>query len=374
MRKRFLKLANLLTGVLVASCVFAGAESIDYPYPIEIFEFTSQYQTLEMAYMDVPPARDEQLTPADLEEPPEPVAPVEPTDPVESPEPVDQVAPLAPPEILEPAPDAPVALLLHGKNFCAAYWQQTIEFLADKGFRVIAPEQVGFCRSSLPERYQFSFHQLATNTAALLDELEIETVTVIGHSMGGMLATRFALMYPERSDQLVMVNPIGLEDWLAEGVPYPTIDATFEAERNRDLESIRAYQQSNYYDGDWNEEYDYWARMLAATYEGPDGERVAWNHALTADMVLTQPVLYEFGNLTVPTTLIIGLRDTTAIGQDRVEPGLAAWLGNYPRLARVTRERIPGADLISFDDIGHMPQFEATDRYLDALEEVLHRH
>ncbi len=374
MNSRFFKLTGALASLLIGGFAVAGAKSIDYPYPVEMFRLISQYQELEMAYMDVAPARDDRLEPTDLDQPPEAVAPPEPAGPLEFPEPVDQAVPLDPPEILEPMTDAPVALLLHGKNFCAAYWKQTIEFLTGKGFRVIAPEQVGFCRSSLPERYQYSFHQLASNTLALLDELDIDTVTVIGHSMGGMLATRFALMYPERSDQLVMINPIGLEDWLAEGVPYLSIDATFDAEREKDFESIRAYQQANYYDRQWNEEYEYWARMLAATYEGADGDLVAWNHALTSDMVLTQPVLYEFGNLTTPTTLIIGLRDATAIGRGRVEPELAAWLGNYPRLARVTRERIPGAELISFDNVGHMPQFEATERYLDALEEALHRH
>lgn len=59
------------------------------------------------------------------------------------------------------------------------------------------------------------------------------------------------------------------------------------------------------------------------------------------------------------------------IGRDRVDPQLAGWLGNYLRLARLTRERIPGAELISFEDTGHMPQFDATERYLDALAEAL---
>ncbi|WP_250666705.1 alpha/beta fold hydrolase, partial [Escherichia coli] len=47
---------------------------------------------------------------------------------------------------------------------------------------------------------------------------------VIGHSTGGMLATRYALMWPQQVEQLVMVNPIGLEDWKARGVPHITVD------------------------------------------------------------------------------------------------------------------------------------------------------
>lgn len=47
---------------------------------------------------------------------------------------------------------------------------------------------------------------------ALLNELDVSSARVMGHSMGGMLATRFALQYPDFVEQLVLLNPIGLED------------------------------------------------------------------------------------------------------------------------------------------------------------------
>lgn len=105
------------------------------------------------------------------------------------------------------------AVLLHGRNFCSQTWNATAIELAKAGYRVVLPDQVGFCKSSKPDRYQFSLQQLATNTKALLKKLELDKVTVIGHSMGGMLATRFALMFPANVTELVLVNPIGLEDW-----------------------------------------------------------------------------------------------------------------------------------------------------------------
>ena len=93
-------------------------------------------------------------------------------------------------------PNGRTAVLLHGKNFCAATWQATITALTEAGYRVIAPDQIGFCKSSKPAHYQFSFQQLAGNTHALLDSLGIDKATVMGHSTGGMLAIRYALMYP----------------------------------------------------------------------------------------------------------------------------------------------------------------------------------
>src|SRR5690606_472649 len=120
---------------------------------------------------------------------------------------------------------------------------------------------VGFCASSKPAAYQFSFNQLASNTQALLEQQGVPRVTLIGHSMGGMLAVRFALNYPQSVEQLVLVNPIGLEDWQAAGVPYATLDQLYQQELKTSFDSIKAYQQKFYYNGDWKPAYARWANM-----------------------------------------------------------------------------------------------------------------
>ncbi len=325
--------AFLLFVVLLLASLSARAEPVDgtspesgqYPLELSHFEFTSQGQELQMAFMDSDPDGQKDR----------------------------------------------VVVLLHGKNFCGPYWHQTIDRLVELEFRVIVPEQVGFCRSSLPARYQFTLHQLAHNTRALLDGLGVESARIMGHSMGGMLAMRYGLMYPESSAQIILVNPIGLEDWLGEGVPYIPVDELYRAEREKDFEGIRAYQKQSYYDGQWSEDYEHWARMLAATYTGEHGQRVAWNHALTADMVMTGPVIHEVDNLDVPVVLLIGDRDRTAIGRDRVDEELADRLGDYPRLSRELAARLPEAELVLFKGIGHMPHIEDETLYLNAVTRAL---
>ena len=132
--------------------------------------------------------------------------------------------------LAEPAaPNGRTVLLLHGKNFSAAYWEPTIRALLGQGFRVMAPDQIGFGKSSKPAAYQFTLHALARNTRALLDAVKIEKASVIGHSMGGMLAARFALLYPETVEKLVLVNPIGLEDWKTV-VPYKSVEELYASE------------------------------------------------------------------------------------------------------------------------------------------------
>ncbi|GGC01489.1 hydrolase [Oxalicibacterium flavum] len=296
-------------------------EGFDYPHPVRHFAFTSQGQSMQMAYMDVAPARANGRT----------------------------------------------VVLMHGKNFCAATWEGTIQALSDAGYRVIAPDQIGFCKSSKPAHYQFSFHQLAANTHALLQSLGVARATVIGHSMGGMLATRYALLYPQQTEQLVMVNPIGLEDWKTLGVPYRTVDQWYENELKTNSAGIRNYQQSTYYAGQWRPEFDRWVNMQAGMYAGQGKEIVAWNSALTYEMVYTQPVVYEFPRLTVPTLLLIGTRDNTAIGKNFAAPEARARLGNYAVLGKQAAQSIPHATLIEFDDLGHSPQIQQPERFHAAL-------
>jgi pimeloyl-ACP methyl ester carboxylesterase len=299
-------------------------EGFDYPHPVQRFRFTSQGQPLQMAYMDVAPADGAKA-------------------------------------------NGRTAVLLHGKNFCAATWQGTIEALSQAGYRVIAPDQIGFCKSSKPQRYQFSFQQLAHNTRELLASLGIERAAVIGHSTGGMLAVRYALMHPAQTEQLVLVAPIGLEDWQAEGVPWISIDQWYERELKTSAEGIRRYEQATYYAGQWKPEYERWVQMLAGLNGGPGQHLVAWNSAKVYDMIFTQPVVHEFGAIEVPTLLIVGHKDTTAIGKDRAPAPLKARLGNYAELGKRAAAAIPGARLVEFEQLGHAPQIQDPKAFHEAL-------
>jgi pimeloyl-ACP methyl ester carboxylesterase len=113
--------------------------------------------------------------------------------------------------------------------------------------------------------------------------------------------------------------------------------------------------------------------MLAGMYQGEGGQLVAWNQAQTSDMILSQPVVYELDQITVPTLLLIGEKDTTAIGKNRAPPELAKALGNYPVLAREAQARIKGSTLVTFPDLGHAPQVQDPARFNGALLEGLQK-
>lgn len=199
-------------------------------------------------------------------------------------------------------------LLLHGKNFSWLYWQKTMDALLSKGYDVLAPDQVGFGQSSMPQQYQFSFHQLAYNTHLLADSLGIKNPVVLGHSIGGMLAVRYALLYPNECIQLILEDPIGLEDWKLY-IPYTPIDSSFKTELNKTKASLKQYMLTNYFHQQWKNNYD---TLLEQSSINLGNNASAWCQALTTDMMFTQPVMYEFSQVKVPTTLIIGALDRTA--------------------------------------------------------------
>jgi pimeloyl-ACP methyl ester carboxylesterase len=111
--------------------------------------------------------------------------------------------------------------------------------------------------------------------------------------------------------------------------------------------------------------------MLAQFERSPDYPRMAWDQALTSDMIYTQPVCYEFGNLKMPVLLIIGHADRTAIGKKTVSDAVKRTLGNYPELGRETAALIPNAKLVELDGVGHLPMIEEFPEFIASLQDFL---
>jgi len=261
-------------------------------------------------------------------------------------------------------------VLLHGKNFSTIYWKETIQHLAKEGYSVLAIDQIGFGRSSQPIAYKFSFHQLAANTKLLMDSLHISKATLIGHSMGGMIAIRFALLYPKICAQLILENPIGLEDWKL-FVPYATVENENQKELLKTREDLKVYMTKNYFHNEWKKEYETLLAENDRLMHDKHFPAYAKNMALTSDMIFTQPVCYEFKNIKVPVTLIIGQADRTTIGRERAGKDIAGCLGNYPELGRKTVKAIDNAKLIELQGIGHIPHVENFKTFIEKIDNIL---
>src|SRR6478672_1635397 len=157
-------------------------DDVAYPYPVMYLPLTMYGQDVRMAYMDVPPAGQ---------------------------------------------PNGRTVMLFHGMNFGGFYFAGPIEALRKEGFRVVAPDQIGFGRSSKPI-IPYNFHDMALNSRTLLQSLGIAKVSIVGHSMGGMLAARFAASYPDITERAVLYDPIGLTDtrWVQ---PWRSAEEAYKA-------------------------------------------------------------------------------------------------------------------------------------------------
>lgn len=295
----------------------ANLERFAYPFPVRWYETGSQGGLVRMAYMDIAPAG--------------------------------------------PARGQTV-VLLHGKNFCGATWEENARTLARHGYRVVIPDQIGFCKSSKPAGYQYSFDALAALTHGLLAQARAGRVILVGHSTGGMLAVRYALNYPDEVARLVLVDPLGLNDPLAEGAPYVDLGELRAEEAKTNAATIRAYQLAVYYHGQWRPAYDRWVDMLAGEY-ADDGGVVREAQARTSDMIQTQPVAADFGRVVPPVTLIIGQLDLTSFGRNRAPPALRARVLTVPQAAEIAVHRFPRARLVRLPGMGHAPQVEDPARF-----------
>lgn len=284
--------------------------AFDYPFEVKEFKLKSQNQDLIMAYMDISPQTPEGTY-----------------------------------------------VLFHGKNFAGFYFKDFIDFFVKNNYRVIVIDQVGFGKSSKPQNYQFSFQSLSHNSEQLLNSLGIKKYRLLGHSMGGMLAIRHALSYPDQVQSLALINPIGLEDWKTM-TSYKPLDEIFEAEKMNTLTKAREYQRISYYDGRWEDKYDNLLIPLEGWLNGNDKNLIAWNAALTSDMIFTQPVIYEIKNLRMPVVLINGTRDRTAIGKAWAPEEMKPLMGQYQKLGKNFQKLNSRVRLVEIPHLGHMPFYE----------------
>jgi pimeloyl-ACP methyl ester carboxylesterase len=298
-------------------------DGFKYPFEVNTHKFNSQNQDLKMRYMDIG-EKDAQK----------------------------------------------VIVLLHGKNFSGYYWERVAKDLLKKNYRVIIPDQIGFGKSSKPDYYQYSFGQLALNTKTLLDSLKIAKLDLVGHSMGGMLATTFAVNYPKSVNKLILINPIGLEDY-GKYVEFKDVNFFYKRELAKTLDKARNYQKKNYYDGKWSSEYEKLLIPLKGMLAGEDWKIVAWNNALTYGPIFSENIVDRFSQVTSETFLIIGTRDKTGPGRGWLKEGVTIKLGEYKKLGINANNLIKGSKLIELDGLGHMPQYENYNLFINSFYKAI---
>jgi pimeloyl-ACP methyl ester carboxylesterase len=284
-----------------------------YPYPSSYLNLTTYGQDVRMAFMDVAP---------------------------------------------QGTPNGHTVVLLHGNNFAGFYFGNVAEALRKEGFRVIIPDQMGYGRSSKPI-IPYSFNDFARNTRDLLKSLNIGKAMIVGHSMGGMLAARFATQYPDMTERLVIYNPIGVIDTRFDR-PAQSIDEAYKQTLASTYQSIRSslmrYVAHN--PAAWNDTFETYTRIRYGWTLSADWPRLAMVQTLISNVNYADPVVYDWAHIKAATFVFGGADDylagSPAIFQERMKYIAATIPDGKARLLL-----LPG--------LGHVPHLEAPERTLPPL-------
>jgi pimeloyl-ACP methyl ester carboxylesterase len=285
-----------------------NCEDVVYPYPVSYLPLTLYGQEVRMAYMDV--------------------------------------APLG-------TPSGRTVVLFHGNNFAAFYFGGLIDALRKEGFRVVAPDQIGYGRST-KAIIPYSFHDWARNTRQLLQSLRIDKATIVGHSMGGMLAARFATQHPSVTERLVIYNPIGLVDprfdrpsESTDDVYKRTLATTYQTTRA----SLMRYVAHN--PAAWTPEFEHYTRIRYSWTLSADWPRLAMVQSLISQVLYLDPVVYDWSHIKAPTLVFGGAEDALA-GPSSV----------FKERMKYIADTIPNgnARLLLLPGLGHVPHMEAPEK------------
>ena len=242
-------------------------------------------------------------------------------------------------------------LLVHGFTGAKEDFGDWMEPFADLGFHAVAPDLRGHGASDHPEdEAAYSLEIFADDLDALIVELGWERSTLVGHSMGGMVAQVLATRVPEDLRGLVLMDT---SHGSVEGIDPELVEFAQGVARNQGIEAVADIL------AEMESPLDTPAHLrLLAEREGyaEFGDRklrassAAMYAAMVGELTAQEDRLNALRGLTVPTLVLVGDLDRP-------------FLDDSERL----RAAIPGARLVVVPGAGHSPQFEAPDVWWGAV-------
>lgn len=259
--------------------------------------------------------------------------------------------------------DGPVVLLLHGFGGSTFTWRDTIEPLAEAGFRAIALDMPPFGLSDKDPDQAYSRANMAKTIIALMDTLKIDKASIVGHSMGGGVTAQLALNYPSRIEKLVFVaGSVG-------GGGVATEDQNSQTPRSAPFGFLSSLDPKSPL-----------AITAIKTFMTPERFTDILTSAYYNKSVITDAVIAGYQRPLQLDTWAQGLLafissdnavfDTTALAEIKA-PTLIIWGEQDTWVPLSAGERlntlIPNSTLIIYAETGHLPMEENTEQFNDDL-------
>ncbi len=264
-------------------------------------------------------------------------------------------------------PDAPPLLLVHGGRDHARSWDWVAEELRHD-WHIIAPDLRGHGDSAWSPDGNYEMSAFVYDIAQLIHQLGLAPVTIIAHSMGGNIATRYAGLYPENVRKLVNIEGLGLSpamqaerdalgiqkrfrQWIedkrnaAGRTPkrYPNIEAAYERMKTENAyltdeqaRHLTVHGISRNEDGSWSWKFDNYLNIWGM-FDMPREDLLQLWHAISCPMLL----LY----------------------------GEKSWASNPEKDGRI--EHFPTAKVIEYENAGHWLHHDQFDRFMADVKAFL---
>ncbi len=248
-------------------------------------------------------------------------------------------------------------VLLHGNSASLHTWEPLVARLGDK-YRIITLTFPGHGLTGPNANHDYSVKGMIEALELVLDETGVDHFVLGGNSMGGWISWRYALAHPERVDALILIDAFGMP--LREGETPPPLNLGFKMMQhpvgrfllNHYTPRIavrRSLLQTMETDAIVTDEMvdRYWELLRMPGNRKAAGER--W--------IVDREMEYadRIGEITAPTLIIWGAEDQLI----------------YPSAAQTFAERMPDADAVIYDGVGHIPMEEAPDRTAGDIDSFL---
>lgn len=260
------------------------------------------------------------------------------------------------------AGDGPTVLLLHGLAGSSRTWRSVMPALA-KEHRVLAPDLLGHGESSAPAG-DYSLGSYASLVRDLLATLDIDRVTVVGHSLGGGIAMQLAYQHPELAERLVLVSSGGLGrevSWMLRALTLPGAELVMPVVFPSFLKPVG----------------DGFSSMT---------QRLGWRSPRVAEMWQAYSSLIDVAHRAAFARTLRAVVEpggqavdaTSRLHLAAVLPTLIVWGDRDPIIpvahASAAHDAIPGSELAIFEAAGHFPPAEQPERFTEVLTDFLRRH
>lgn len=251
-------------------------------------------------------------------------------------------------------------IFIHGLGSYLPAWKKNIEVLS-ADFRCIAIDLPGYGKSSkLPHSGSMTFYAGIVNQ--FIEKLNLGSVYVAGHSMGGQIAMVMALYHPEKVKGLILAAPAGFEQFTEGQKQWFRNVMTLDGVKKTTADDIQTNLAYNFYNLPTDAEFMITDRLGMRT--ASDFDAYCYAVVQSVSGMVNEPVLPFLSKITQPTLIIFGENDNL-IPNRFLNPGPTR------KTAEAGAAQIPNSRLVVLPKTGHFLQFEGYEAFNKEVKDFI---